>query len=346
MTSTDITNISPYGLFNYGNTCYINAALQIIMQIFSDFFSSGEYYKNISSDEKIITFMSDFAHMVSAVENRDSEWTNKHVHVYLQKVIAYLSKLDDFKIFIKYKQADSYEFLLQLISLLSEYLSYKISIDIDVKVDQKELDEKDKTRLVFYTFLQKTMKKTSYIEEMLRGYFRASITCAYEDCNYCSEKFEPFLALSLPIKDMNTLEECLEDYIKPITLDEDNKWYCEKCKRKSQAIKKMSIWSTGKYIIISYKRYVNMLNTSIKDGRPIQAPFQELDMSPYVEDNKKNIYNLCAITVHNGNMNNGHYIAARKIKNNWIVFNDDTVNQVRESNINNKSSYYLVYRRQ
>jgi ubiquitin C-terminal hydrolase len=339
--------ISPYGLPNKGNTCYINAALQTIIQIFSEFFISGEYYKKLSSDETVIDFMSDFAHLVSAVQNVDDRWSKSHVNLYLENVIQYLSKIDEFKRFIKFRQADSYEFLAQLISLLSEYLSYKISIEIDVKVDEKELDNKDRTRLVYYTFLKKTLKKTSIVDEKLRGYFRASITCAYDDCDYHSERFEPFFMLSLPIKGINTLEECLANYVKPTTLDEKNKWFCEKCKRRSQAEKKMSIWSTAEYLIISYKRYVNILITSVKDGHSIAAPFHELDLSPYVEDNKhdENIYDLCAVTVHSGNMNNGHYVIARKVEDAWTVFNDSTVIPVTESDVNNGAAYYLVYRR-
>ena len=145
---------------------------------------------------------------------------------------------------------------------------------------------------------------------------------------------------------MDTLEECLEHYVKPIKLDEKNQWYCDKCKRKSQAEKKLSIWNTGEYVIISYKRYSNIQIATVKDGRLIIAPFN-LDLSPYVEDNSnKNTYSLCSVTVHSGNMNNGHYVIARKIKNNWFIFNDSTVINVNESEINISAAYYLVYKRQ
>ena len=339
--------IEPNGLPNRGNTCYINTALQTVIQIFGKFFISGEYYKKLSSDEKIIDFMSDFAHLVAAVQNTDGRWAKSHVKLYLKNVTDYLSGLEEFKRFMKFKQEDSYEFLAQLIDLMSSYLKYKISIEIYIKVKEKDLDDKDKTRLVFYKFLQKELKHTSIFDEKLCGYFRASITCAYDDCDYRSEKFEPFLTLSLPIKGNDTLEECLEEYVKEIKLDEKNQWYCEKCKRKSQAVKKLSIWSTSEYLIISYKRYANMFITSVKDNRHIIAPFNNLDLSPYVEDNNagEDIYDLCAVTVHIGNMNNGHYVVARKINTTWMVFNDSTVIHVREVDINNSTAYYLVYKR-
>jgi len=337
----------PYGLQNKGNTCYINTALQTIIQIFGEFFISGEYYNNLSSDEKVIDFMSNFAHLVASVQNDDGRWSIKHVNLYLNNVIEYLSGVTGFQNFIKYHQDDSYGFLSQMLDLFSNYLSYKILIEIDVKVDEDELDEKDRTRFNFYSFLKKSMKKTSIIDEKLRGYFRASITCSHPNCNYRSERFDPFLTLSLPINGKNTLYECLSEYVKPITLDENNMWYCEKCKRKSQAEKKLSIWSTSEYLIIAYKRYVNITIASIKDDSHIESPFENLDLSPYVEDNRsnENIYDLDSFTVHSGNLNNGHYVTSRKIDGQWVTFNDSTVIHVNEGDINNCSAYYLVYKR-
>ena len=340
--------ISPNGLLNRGNTCYINTALQTIIDISSDIFISGEYNQKVQSNENISKFLFNFSHLVASVENIDGRWSKNHVNLYLQNFLTYLGDLDNFKRFIKFRQADSYEFLTELIDLLSTYLRYHITINIKIDVDEKDLDEKDKTRLIYCNHLKTTLKYTSVFEERLRGYFRASITCGYEECKNRSEKFEPFLTLSFPIEGMNTLEECLENYVKPITLDEKNQWYCDKCKRKSQAEKKLSIWNTGEYIIISYKRYLNIQIATIKDGHSIIAPFKNLDLSPYVEDNKpdENNYSLCSITVHSGNMNDGHYVIARKIKNDWFIFNDNTVILVKESNINISSAYYLVYKRQ
>jgi ubiquitin C-terminal hydrolase len=340
-------NVYPNGIHNIGNTCFMNTAFQTIVQVFGDFFIKGEYNKKLSKNEEITEFMKNFAHFIASIQNENRRWGNEHVSFYLKNVINYISRLKDFKRFINYNQADSYEFLASILDILSEYFKYKISIEINVKVDEKDLDEKDKTRLIFYKYLQNGLKYTSIFDEKLRGYFRASITCSYDNCNYSSEKFEPFITLSLPIDGKDTLEDCLEEYVKPYTLDNKNQWMCDKCKRKSQAVKKLSIWNTSDYIIISYKRYTNMLDTTLKNNRRIIAPFTNLDMSPYIEDNNinKNIYNLCAITIHSGNMNNGHYIIARKIKNSWVVFNDDVVIPVNESDIDIRTAYYLVYKR-
>ena len=337
----------PNGLKNKGNSCYINAALQTITSIISDIFINGEYVQKIKKDENINKFLFNFAHLLAAVENINEQWSEKHVNLYLQYFFTYLKTLDNFKRFVNFQQEDSYEFLSELIQLLSDYLKYKVMINIQLKVDEKDLDDKDKIRLNFYNHLKLSLKYTSIFEERIRGHFRAIIICGYEDCKYISEKFEPFLSLSLPINKLNTLKECLEHYVKPITLDEKNQWVCNKCNRKTKAVKKLSIWNTSKYIIISYKRYSNNNLTIIKDCHPIITPLENLDFSPYVEDNNKNEnkYSLCSITIHKGSMKSGHYVNFRKISNDWFLFDDNKVTRVDMCDIDINFAYYLVYRR-
>lgn len=339
--------ILPNGLPNRGNTCYFNAALQTLCCILEDIFISGEYNKKLPDDENIKNFMFHLAHLIASIENNGGKWSKKHINIHLNYVFSYIGKLDNFKRFIRYSQADSAEFLTELIDILSTYMRYEISIDITLRVKEKHLDEMDKKRLSFYNTLKKQTKYTSIVEERIQGYYRASIKCNYEDCDNVSEKFEPFLNLQLPIDGMNTLEECISDYIKPIQLDGDNQWLCDKCNRKSQAIKKLSIWKTGKYIIILLKRYLNIQISTIKDGRSIISPVELLDLSPYIEDNThtENLYSLCSVTFHSGNLNKGHYLNVRNTNNKWIIFNDDNVEPIDKSNINTSSGYYLVYKR-
>ena len=81
-----------FGLPNKGNTCYMNTAIQTIIQIFSDFFISGEYYKKLSSNEKIIEFMSDFAHLVASVQNIDGRWKKTLFYLRLVATSSFAAK--------------------------------------------------------------------------------------------------------------------------------------------------------------------------------------------------------------------------------------------------------------
>lgn len=333
--------MNPYGLPNNGNLCYMNTALQTIFCIYGDLFISGKCKKN----EKVNKFLKRFTYLVDVIENRDGKWSKKYVNKYLQYFLKHLEKVDKFKRFMTYRQEDSYDFLVEILDLLSSYLQYEVSIDISLKINEKDLDDIDKSRLVYYKYIQENLKYTSEIEDSIRGYFKASLICQHSDCLNKCEKFESFLTLSLPIEGFNKLEECLQNYVKPILLDEENQWCCNKCNRKSSAEKKLSIWNTSDYLIISYKRYSNILDRSVKDNHSILSPFS-LDLSPYVEDNQTgNLYSLCSFTIHIGSMSRGHYKMARIINNEWFIFNDKKVSRVKESNIDTQYAYYLVYKR-
>jgi ubiquitin C-terminal hydrolase len=328
----------PHGLPNFGNTCYLNAALQNIFHIFGDTFISGHYFRKVKQDNAIRTFTNNFAHLTAAVENKNNKWNKKHVEFYLKNVIKFLSQKENFKRFINFQQADSNDFLNELLDLLSEMLTYDVFVQINVKVPEETLSQEDKDRLLFFRHIQNSMKETSVIKDALQGFFKASITCGHEDCDNSSVKFESFLTLSLPINNMKTLEQCLLKYIKPIKLDKDNQWFCDKCKRKSQATKKMSIWNTSHYLIISYKRYMSNL---VKDNNEVVSPM-ELDMTPFLESGESKKYRLCSMTVHSGGLSSGHYVSVRKIGQDWVLFDDDSIKKVKQLNPNH--SYYLVYK--
>ena len=72
-----------------------------------------------------------------------------------------------------------------------------------------------------------------------------------------------------------------------------------------------------------------------------------LDISPYVDNNDtdKNIYDLSSVTIHLGDINSGHYVVARKMKDTWRIFDDSRVIPIKENNIDIGNAYYLVYKR-
>ena len=64
-------------------------------------------------------------------------------------------------------------------------------------------------------------------------------------------------------------------------------------------------------------------------------------------DKIEKIYDLTGIMYHSGNLQYGHYYAVCyniKLKK-WLLFNDDKVNEMKESDISIKDAYVLFYRR-
>lgn len=64
------------------------------------------------------------------------------------------------------------------------------------------------------------------IHQIFGGKLRSQVKCAL--CGHESNVFDPFLDLSLELKGCNSLEKALHAFTAPETLDEENKYLCEK----------------------------------------------------------------------------------------------------------------------
>lgn len=64
-----------------------------------------------------------------------------------------------------------------------------------------------------------------------------------------------YLSLPIPDRDEVSLMDCVNEYLKEETLDGENQWFCEKCKVKVDAIKKIDLWKLPTILIIHLKRF-------------------------------------------------------------------------------------------
>ena len=141
---------------------------------------------------------------------------------------------------------------------------------------------------------------------------------------------------------MDSFEMLREEEI----LDENNEWYCENCKKKQKAMKKIEIFNAPKILIIQLKRF----NNSNKISTKVNFPLTDLDISKYVlskDRNPKLQYDLFAVANHYGSLHYGHYTAFCKnsIKNKWYEFNDSIATEINdESKIVSQNSYVLFYK--
>lgn len=52
-----------------------------------------------------------------------------------------------------------------------------------------------------------------------------------------------------------TMQDCFQEFRKEEILDQDNKWYCNKCKEHVQATKQLEIYKAPPILIINLKRF-------------------------------------------------------------------------------------------
>ena len=161
--------------------------------------------------------------------------------------------------------------------------------------------------------------------------------------------------LSLNVgKDIN-LYDCLNLFNSEEILDGDNEWYCNKCKKHVDAVKKMDVYKSPYYLIVQLKRFkqdnegtsiFNIFNSS-KNTTFIDFPVTNLDLSNYIlsENNQGGIYDLIGVINHYGGESFGHYTAYCLNGKKWMEYNDEYVAEIKKGNIITNAAYVLFYRR-
>ena len=142
------------------------------------------------------------------------------------------------------------------------------------------------------------------------------------------------------------LTECFEYFMNWEKLESYN-YKCEMCKSTETPLKKIQIYKCPYYFIIHLKRFIDEKS---KINTEVNFPIRGLNLKDYVVDENdkiEKIYDLTGIMYHSGTLQYGHYYAVCyniKLKR-WFLFNDDKVNEMKESDIAIKDAYVLFYRR-
>ena len=165
-----------------------------------------------------------------------------------------------------------------------------------------------------------------------------------------SESIDTFTP-RLSAKPTLQLKDCITQFTNAERLGADDPWYCPKCKKHQQAIKKFDIWSLPKVLIIHLKRFSFSRSWRDKIDTLVEFPVENLDMSNYVHnpEQKKNArYNLIGVANHFGGLGGGHYTAFAKnaILDAWYSFDDAIVTSTTSNDVVTRSAYVLFYQLQ
>ena len=149
-----------------------------------------------------------------------------------------------------------------------------------------------------------------------------------------------------------TLAKCLRKFTKKERLDDQNMWYCNKCKEHVNADKKVDIWTTPDILIIHFKRFyaINQY-TQGKIDDLVTFPIEGLDFSSIMKGPQfaeaPPIYDLYAVSQQSGSLSGGHYTAVCQnfMNKKWYSFNDDFVRVCDASDAIDDRAYVLMYHR-
>ena len=161
----------------------------------------------------------------------------------------------------------------------------------------------------------------SIIHDLLQGILCITTVCL--TCSKISNKFEPFVILSLPIPTGSgpfTLSQCLSQFSKITQMNGDNKYMCSGCNVLRDATRQYSIYRSPKLFIIQLMRFHN---PAVKINAAIQFPTKNLNVPSSVGNH---LYELYAVSNHIGTTRQeGHCTALRlnPVTSSWEYFDDD-----------------------
>ena len=344
MDESNIHGLS--GLVNFGNTCYMNTAIQCVCHIpkFRDYFIKKTFGKDINREKEEINFIIEWYKLLNGL------WGQNCVispNTFRQEVRVLAFKQGVNLNLVGNGQNDVQEFILFLISSLHNGLSKKVSMNITGKI----VNDLDRMALEAFKSWKLFFKDDySFLVEMFYGQHTSQIYSL--DKKLLSTTYEPFCYLTLPIPDIVNpnknieIEDCLEQYTKYEKLEGDNKWFHEETKEYIECYKQIKFWSCPKVLIIVLKRFQN---NGSKNTTCINFPLDNLDLSKYCLGYGANKfkYKLRSISNHMGSLSGGHYFSycLNPTDDKWYLFNDQIVKEIDKQKLISDKAYCLFYER-
>ena len=203
--------------------------------------------------------------------------------------------------------------------------------------------------------IDKKMKISEFIKEKNKGrpliLFAKSLLYDINKTLYNGMKlfFDKKNDIEIESKINLSLYDALAALNKGQILEEENSWYCKKCKHLKTAKRKLEIYRAPLYLIIQLKRFKfkdKVESNILGNKNETFIEYNELlNLKDFIigPDKDKYEYNLYAVVIHKKQMNNGHYISYCKSFGKWYLYNDRNVERIE--NPINKDAYLLFYKR-
>ncbi|KAJ8878996.1 hypothetical protein PR048_019602 [Dryococelus australis] len=175
----------------------------------------------------------------------------------------------------------------------------------------------------------------TWVHEIFQGILTSETRCL--NCETVSSKDEDFFDLQVDVDQNTSITHCLRCFSNTETLCGDNKFKCDNCCSYQEAQKRMRVKKLPMILALHLKRfkYMEQYNRHIKVSHRVVFPL-ELRLFNTSDDavNPDRMYDLVAVVIHCGSgPNRGHYISIVKSHGFWLLFDDDMVDKIDASTI-------------
>ena len=350
------------GLANLGNTCYVNACLQLLSHTyeFNNFLAANGGNYKVRLNNKVDSVLLHEWDKLRAMMWADNCIISPGGFISSMQKIARIKRMD---LFSGFQQNDVAEF----IGFLLDCFHTALAREVEMKVCGVARNATDRAAKECYEMMA-SMYKTQY-SEVLNIFYGVQVSIIEPICGgsggagdavrVLSTKPEPFCILNLSFPNNGikaagvTLFDCLDHHCAPEVLSGENAWFNEAAGQKQDVCKRLSFWSLPNVLIIVLKRFeMNARGHVRKIQARVEVPCDRADFSKYVHgyNAKSYVYDLFGVCNHHGGSPmGGHYTATiRNANGKWYACNDTLVKEVPlDSNepIVSNLPYCLFYRK-
>ena len=332
------------GLANLGNTCFLNASLQVLNHTYelSELLSTNAHMKYLRTDIPDSIILTEWTELHQMLwENNATVSPNRFVYN-----VHKLAKEKGKELFTGWAQNDMPEFLLFIIECMHNSISRSMYMRILGNIE----NDIDKMATECYNMLKRVYEKEySEIMGIFYGIYVSEIA-SVDGNTIHSIKSENFFMLDLPIPSKtSTLMDCLDAFTQVEILEKDNAWYNEKTGQKEDIRKRITFWNLPKILVITLKRFSPCGTYKMENNVPF--PITDLDLSKYVSgyNPAQYMYDLYGVCNHMGGVQGGHYTSyVKNSQDEWIHFNDTNVDILHKKSVStiiSPDAYCLFYRK-
>ena len=124
------------------------------------------------------------------------------------------------------------------------------------------------------------------VHSMFQGALKSIIVCS--ECQDSTKTIiDPFIDLSLDIKDNSTLYECLDSFHRLERLQDYKAYECSQCHTTKEPSKQLTIERLAPFLVFQLKRFEHLPNgNNVKLNQFVEFP-PYMDMSKYCQYNRK-----------------------------------------------------------
>ena len=327
------------GLQNMGNTCYVNATIQLIRAVPE----LSAMIVDESLKDKLCDASSNQAKVTLAYQDLIRTMWSAHRPAYVRP-LGFLTEIRNcvkgtvYSNFGVPMQNDSHEYLVWILDNLHESMNENRG-----KAFVQSTDKKTMTELADDGWNSFTSQNKSAIVDSCFGMIRQTTECMA--CNAKSYQWQTFNVFKIPC-DGATFDEWIAGEFKPDLLDD---YECIACKPvRQKATISRHIWRLPTVLFTSFRRFTpdmkKIMTPCPYDGSSITlaANFAPESTHP----SKSWTYDIRAIVDHHGSHMGGHYSAqfAHPMSHEWWWIDDESSIKLEKPRLNSPANYMYMFR--